>query len=43
MRRTAFLADAGYRVVRVTNAEVFASVEGVLETILAALEGRGTL
>lgn len=42
-RRSAFLENAGYRVLRVTNAEVFDQIEAVLETILAALERRGTL
>ncbi|MGP8232867.1 MAG: endonuclease domain-containing protein [Methylovirgula sp.] len=41
-RRSDFLADAGFRVLRVTNAEVFDSIESVLETILAALKRRGT-
>jgi very-short-patch-repair endonuclease len=41
-RRSTFLADAGYRILRVTNAEVFDKIEAVLETILAALERRGT-
>ncbi len=42
-RRSTFLADAGYRILRVTNAEVFDQIEAALETILAALERRGTL
>jgi very-short-patch-repair endonuclease len=34
------LARLGYRVLRVANDEVFRNLEGVLETILAALEKR---
>jgi very-short-patch-repair endonuclease len=41
-RRSAFLIAEGYRVVRVTNAEVFEHIDSVLETILAALERRTT-
>ncbi len=43
IRRTAYLASAGYHILRVTNAEVFGGIEDVLETILAALERRETL
>ena len=42
-RRNAFLHAQGYRVVRVLNAEVYENLDGVLETILAALERRETL
>jgi very-short-patch-repair endonuclease len=38
-RRTAFLEEAGYRVLRIANAEVFQSIESVSNTILSALEG----
>ncbi|MCI4680581.1 endonuclease domain-containing protein [Rhodoblastus acidophilus] len=37
-RREAFLREAGYRVVRVTNDDVFRNLDGVCETILAALQ-----
>ncbi|MDP3553589.1 endonuclease domain-containing protein [Methylocystis sp.] len=37
MRRTCFLSDAGFQVVRVTNDDVFANIEGVCETILAKI------
>ena len=40
-RRTAFLRSEGFRVIRFTNAEVFANLDGVLETILRSLEGGG--
>ncbi|NNC72640.1 MAG: endonuclease domain-containing protein [Sphingomonadaceae bacterium] len=33
MRRTAFLEDKGYRVVRYTNAEVMRNLDGVLEAL----------
>ena len=36
-RRTRFLEEEGYRVLRVTNDEVFNNLEGVCETILFAL------
>jgi len=39
-RRTSFLTEQGYRIVRFTNAEIFENLEGVLETVLAALEKR---
>ena len=39
-RRTAFLASEGYRVLRVGNFDVRDNLEGVEETILAALERR---
>jgi very-short-patch-repair endonuclease len=41
--RTAFLIRHGYHVIRFTNAEVFENLDGVLETILAVLDGRTTL
>jgi very-short-patch-repair endonuclease len=40
VRRTASLNEAGYRVARFSNAEIFENIEGVLETILARLERR---
>jgi very-short-patch-repair endonuclease len=42
-RRTKLLAAEGYRVLRVTNVEVFKNLDGVLETILTWLEGRDHL
>jgi very-short-patch-repair endonuclease len=42
-KRTAYLMDQGYRVIRFTNAEVFDAANSVLETILAALERRMTV
>ena len=42
-RRTAFLAGEGWRVVRFGNVEVAGNMNGVLETILAVLEGRANL
>ena len=41
-RRTAFLEREGYRVLRATNAGVYENLDGVLETILAALNASGT-
>ena len=41
-RRSAALADKGYRILRVANAEIFDGIEAVLETILAVLERRET-
>jgi very-short-patch-repair endonuclease len=41
-RRSGYLAEWGYRVIRFTNAEVFEAPGGVVETILAALERRTT-
>lgn len=35
--RTAYLGRAGYRVLRFWNAEVFSNLDGVVETICAAL------
>ena len=37
-RRTAFLEAQGYRVLRVPNIEVFTNMDGVLNSILLALE-----
>jgi very-short-patch-repair endonuclease len=39
-RRAAWLAENGYRVIRFWNNDVLANTEGVLETILRALEER---
>jgi very-short-patch-repair endonuclease len=41
--REQFLHDQGYRVARFGNDEVYRNIEGVLDTILAALERRQTL
>ena len=41
--RATFLAERGYRIARFVNHEVYGNIEGVLETILAALERRSTL
>jgi very-short-patch-repair endonuclease len=41
-RREAMLRAAGYEILRVTNAEIYAHIDFVLETILAALERRAT-
>jgi very-short-patch-repair endonuclease len=38
--RAKFLQAEGYRVLRVSNADVYESVDGVLEWVLAAIEGR---
>jgi very-short-patch-repair endonuclease len=38
--RTECLISRGYRVIRVQNVEVYENLDGVLETILAALENR---
>ena len=38
LRRTNFLEEQGYRVMRFTNEVVFESVHGVLEVILAKLQ-----
>jgi very-short-patch-repair endonuclease len=38
--RTVALQKAGYRIFRVTNADVFENLQGVLETLHADLEGR---
>ncbi len=39
-RRDAWFADNGYRVLRVTNDEVYRNLDGVCETVLAWVEGR---
>ena len=41
VRRTAWLAQNGFRVLRFWNNDVLENPEGVLETILRALECRG--
>jgi very-short-patch-repair endonuclease/DNA-binding MarR family transcriptional regulator len=41
-RRTAFLKDAGYRVLRFWNEEVLGSMDGVLQTIAEELRGRAS-
>jgi very-short-patch-repair endonuclease len=38
-RREAYLETEGFRILRVTNDDVFRRIESVLETILARLEG----
>jgi very-short-patch-repair endonuclease len=43
LQRTRTLEAAGYRVLRVTNGEVFENLYGLLETILAHVEGWDTL
>ena len=42
-RREEVLRERGYRIARVGNDEVYRNIEGVLETILAALERRAEL
>lgn len=42
IRRESFLHETGFRIVRVTNEDIFANLDGVCETILAAVEGRRT-
>ena len=42
-RRTTFMQNLGYRVVRFQNVETVDNLDGVLETILAALERRDTV
>ena len=42
-QREQVLRDRGYRVARFGNDEVYRNIEGVLDTILAALERRQTL
>jgi very-short-patch-repair endonuclease len=37
LRRTDFLRAQGYRIIRVTNEDVYRNLDGVLETILAKL------
>jgi very-short-patch-repair endonuclease len=41
--RQQFFRDRGYRIARFGNDEVYRNIEGVLDTILAALERRETL
>ncbi|WP_112663135.1 endonuclease domain-containing protein [Microvirga flavescens] len=41
VERTLILESCGYLVLRVTNAEVYENIDGVMETVLAALEHRG--
>ena len=41
--REAFLVSRGYRVLRFRNAEVYEEMDGVMETVLAALEERTTV
>ena len=41
--REAFLISRGYRVLRFRNVEVYEEMDGVMETVLAALERRETL
>ena len=38
-RRTAWLNDAGYRVLRFWNTDVLKNMEEIVETVFAALEG----
>ena len=40
-RRTVYLEKQGYRVMRAWNIEVFNNLDGVLNSILLALEARG--
>ena len=40
-RRTRFLEGLGYRVVRISNAQVFENAQGALEEILRVLDGCG--
>jgi very-short-patch-repair endonuclease len=42
-KREEFLRERGYRIARFVNAEVYDNIDGVIETILAALERRSTL
>ena len=42
-RRETYLREQGYEVLRFHNIEIYENLDGVLETILAALEGRTTL
>jgi len=41
--RDAFLKSQGLRILRLTNDDVFSNLEGVCETILAAVENRTTV
>ncbi len=38
--RTAWIAQCGFEVIRITNAEIYENLDGVRETILAAVERR---
>ena len=38
LRRTVHLRENGYRVLRILNADVYESIEGVLDLILATIE-----
>ncbi|PWB82785.1 MAG: hypothetical protein C3F11_10085 [Methylocystaceae bacterium] len=42
-RREKFFDEAGLRIVRATNEEVFKNIDGVCETIFVALAGRTKL
>ena len=42
-RRDTFLRNAGYRILRFWNDDAFHNIDGVLETIVAALEKRAFL
>lgn len=42
VKRTAFLEQKGYRVLRFWNHEVLGNLDGVLEMILKAIEGKDT-
>jgi len=41
--REHFRRTAGYRIVRVQNAEIYETIDGVCEYILTMLQGRDTL
>jgi very-short-patch-repair endonuclease len=41
--RGRFLQEQGYRVLRIQNAEIYESLDGVCDLILAKIEGRDTL
>ena len=43
VKREEFLRERGYRVARFHNDEVYRNIDGVLDTILVALERRPTL
>ncbi len=42
-KREEFMRERGYRIARFVNDDVYRNMDGVLETILAALEGRSTV
>ncbi len=42
-RRASFLRAQGYRITRVGNDDVYRNLDGAMETILAAIEGRSSL